>query len=150
MKKILTAVISAAVLVPMFAFASVDINLLGGSVTVVRGTSYVEPGYSANSTVDGNITGNVSVTNPGTLVPGSFLITYNVTDSVLDSATASRGLTVLGSGGGMIFCSGPLAPGWNTSVPDGNCGSKTLFVPFNSPLKDGSKCEFFMGCMDVK
>lgn len=30
-----------------------------------------------------------------------------------------------GNGGGNIYCSGPLAPGWNVSLPGGGCGGTT-------------------------
>lgn len=150
MKKFAAILVSVLAFAPMFALASVNIDLSGGAVSVTRGSSYVEPGYSALSTIDGDVTGNVSVTNPGTGTVGKFTILYSVTDSALDTATASRDLTVMGGGSGMIFCSGPMAPGWNTSLPDGGCNSQTQFVSFGGPLKDGTKCEFFMGCMDVK
>jgi hypothetical protein len=51
-------------------------------VTLEVGTPYVEPGYTASDTYDGDITGNVVVT--GTVnhaIPGSYILRYNVSDS---------------------------------------------------------------------
>jgi hypothetical protein len=47
-------------------------------------------------------------------------------------------------GAGMIYCSGPEAPGWNVSLPDGGCGSSETYLPPGSP-----QCPIFdrQGCM---
>lgn len=153
----LTGAIAALVL-PLSAFASVSISLTGGAVTVTQGSSYTEPGYSANSSVDGNITSSVNVSNPGTNSVGTFSVGYSVTDSALDTATASRSLTVVADngGGGMIFCSGPSAPGWRVDLPGGGCpGQKGTYVPYGAPLtrkvvmygSTGNTCPFIGGCM---
>lgn len=138
----------AALLAPSFAFASVSIDLSGGPVTVSQGHSYNEPGYSAFSTVDGDITGSVNVSVPDTSLPGVFQVGYDVADSALDTATAFRTLTVVGGGGTMPFCSGPLAPGWHMGVDGGGCGGwGTLILP--GQALGSYTCPIFvlMGCL---
>lgn len=146
--------IAGLLLAPMLAFASVGITLTGGNVTVSQGQTYNEPGYSAFSTFDGNITSNVAVSGVDTSV-GSHTISYNVTDSNLDSASAFRTLTVLSSGSLMPFCSGPMAPGWNVGLSGGGCGGTGMVVMAGASLPDATKfggtktCPFWFpsGCM---
>jgi len=126
------------------SFAAVDINLVGGSVSVQQGSSYSEPGYSAFSTVDGDVTGNVAVSNPGTGAVGTFLVGYSVTDSNLDTATAFRSLTVTGGSSVMPYCSGPMAPGWRAGVAGGGCGGTDTTVAAGT---EGCPWFFFSGCM---
>lgn len=128
MKKILSIVLGVAVLLPSIAFASVGITLTGGNVVITQGQSYSEPGYSAFSTVDGNITSLVNVSGGGSTV-GTYTIGYSVTDSTLASASASRTLTIRGSGSVMPFCSGPMAPGWQVGIDGGGCGGHGHFIP---------------------
>lgn len=130
MKKILTALAVAALLAPTFAFAAVNITLSGGSVTVQQGTSYNEPGYSAFSSSDGDITGSVTTTGPNTGVIGSSGVSYSVTDSAFNTATAFRSVSVVGApAGAMPYCSGPMAPGWNMGLLGGGCGGTGMWVP---------------------
>ncbi|TDU71199.1 PA14 domain-containing protein [Prosthecobacter fusiformis] len=73
------------------------ITLTGGSnVTVNVGSSYVDPGFSAQDLEDGNLTG--SVTTQGTVdttKPGTYVIRYVVTDSSGNqSVVATRQVTV--------------------------------------------------------
>lgn len=149
MKKIITAIATGAMLLPMAAFASVDLTLFGADpVTVLQGQSYSEPGYSANSSVDGDITSLVSVSSVDTSVSGSFTIDYSVTDSALDTATAQRGLIVASGGGTMPYCSGPLAPGWQAGVAGGGCGGTEIVLRAGqSVFKDGvlHECPIWYG-----
>ena len=73
------------------------ITLNGGStVTLLQGTPYVEPGYSAIDNVDGNITGSVTVTgsvDENTL--GNYTLTYSVTDSNNNLASVQRVVVVV-------------------------------------------------------
>lgn len=147
MKKIISLVL-ALFLVPTLAFASVGINLNGGDMRVTQGSTFQEPGYSAFSSFDGDITSSVAVSNPGTGQAGVFTITYSVTDSNLDSASASRTLTVMGAGG-QTYCFGPTAPGWDTNLPDGGCGKKVFSgeTMFGSVKYD---CPFFIAQCVIK
>jgi len=72
------------------------ITLLGANpVTLTVGGTYTEPGYTANDTEDGDITGSVVINNGGldTSVVGTYTITYSVTDS--GSLTDSKTRTVI-------------------------------------------------------
>ena len=46
------------------------------------------------------------------------------------------------SGGNLLFCSGPMAPGYHVGVVGGGCGGNTTYVPYN-----GTSCLFGQGCM---
>lgn len=50
-------------------------------------------------------------------------------------------------GGGLVYGSGPMAPGWNVSLPGGGVGSSENYTPYQKTLPDGSQCEFYSGCM---
>ena len=66
------------------------ITLLGDDpVTIPVGGTYTEPGFTATDNVDGDITGNVIVTGgPVTTdAPGTFLLSYNVSDAAGNAAT---------------------------------------------------------------
>lgn len=45
------------------------------------------------------------------------------------------------TGGGLVYGSSPMAPGWNVNLPDGGQGG-SIFMPFN-----GTTCPFNQGCM---
>ena len=134
MKKIVGVLALSLSLVPALAFASVGITLSGGNPDSVRvGTTYSDPGYSANSSFDGDITGSVSFSGVNTSVRGTTVRTYTVTDSNGDTATASRTVLVWGDGGStQPYCSGPTAPGWRTDLPGGGCGGTAHWFPTGS------------------
>ena len=84
----------------IFAQDTVSITLKGDTglldtMKVEQGYSYTEPGYSANSSVYGDITKDVIVTSKmvgGTasfnnLVPGTYVFSYNVMDAAGNKAT---------------------------------------------------------------
>jgi hypothetical protein len=64
------------------------ITLIGtGSITLEVWTSYVDAGATANDDQDGNITANIVTVNPvNTWLVWTYTITYNVSDSTLNSA----------------------------------------------------------------
>lgn len=67
------------------------ITLTGGIISVGIGQTYVEPGYSATDNVDGNLTGNVMVGgNLDTSALGTYMITYDVSDTAGNSAIQER------------------------------------------------------------
>ena len=54
------------------------------------------------------------------------------------------------AGGGLVYGSGPLAPGWNVSKVGGGVGSSETWVPQGTPVSFGAgmvPCPFFNGCM---
>jgi methionine-rich copper-binding protein CopC len=59
------------------------INLLGdATVTITQGDSYTDAGATATDNVDGDISNNITVTNPvDTLTQGTYTVQYNVTDN---------------------------------------------------------------------
>src|SRR5690606_25990640 len=66
-------------------------------MTLNTGQTYVEPGATAIDDVDGNIP-NSSITKTGTVnvnVPGTYHVTYTVTDSSGNTATAVRTINVI-------------------------------------------------------
>lgn len=73
-----------------------EIRLYGDTnLTIVQGSSYNEPGYSAWDLGDGDVTKQIQITGSvNTLVPGSYMITYTVTDSNGNEANATRIITV--------------------------------------------------------
>ena len=57
------------------------------SVTVEAATSYADTGASANDNIDGDISNSVTTVNSVDInVPGTYLVTYNVTDSAGNAA----------------------------------------------------------------
>ena len=146
---LISAVLAFSFLIPAAAFAdsTVSISLLGANPqTVYAGNSYVEPGFTAVSSTDGDITDSVIASFVNMSVPGWTDRQYIVTDSTGADASADRSIDVLGTGGAMPFCSGPSAPGWNVSLPGGGCGSAFTFVAYQKPDGDGTTCQFFNGC----
>lgn len=64
-------------------------------ITITAGTAYTEPGYSARDNCDGDITARVSVEGfVKTNVPGTYTLTYSVTDAYGNTATATRTVIV--------------------------------------------------------
>lgn len=65
------------------------ISLTGNSpITVVVNTPYVDPGATADDNVDGDITANIiaNTSNVNTAVVGSYVVTYNVSDTAGNTA----------------------------------------------------------------
>lgn len=95
-------------------------------ITINAGTKYVEPGYTAVDNCDGDIkhlvtvSGNVNIWSAGT-----YTLTYTVSDSYGNSATATRKVNVkaVETGGG----------GGNTNV-DGT--GKTIYLTFDDGPSD--------------
>ncbi len=95
------------------------ITLLGSNIILEVEDAYVEPGYTASDNKDGNITSNVSVSsNVNTFIPGSYTITYSVSDTAANSTFATRTVdviqtetdcTLVGSGGTCDVITSPIA-----------------------------------------
>lgn len=75
-----------------------EITLLGGdSVTVQAGSDYEELGYTATDNVDGDLTAFVEVTGEyDKYLPGTYSMTYTVTDAHGNTATVVREVVVEG------------------------------------------------------
>ena len=86
------------------------------------GTPYNDPGATANDDIDGDLSANILVTNnvdPNTL--GSYTVSYAVSDSSGNSATASRTVEVINT-----------SPPTITILGD-NPASHALGTPYNDP-----------------
>lgn len=84
------------------------ITLSGGDVTVEYQGSYIEPGYSAFDSLDGDLTSSVVISGSvNTSVLGFYTLSYNVSDSNSNSATEkSRTVYVLDTTPPVITLSG--------------------------------------------
>lgn len=72
------------------------ITLSGGNRTLTEGDTWVDPGYSATDNMDGDLTAEVTITGTvNTATPGSYTLTYSVTDAAGNTGTATRTVTVL-------------------------------------------------------
>ena len=86
LKRLVTVMDTAA---PELVLAGAD------TVTVFTGDSYLEPGYSAVDNYDGDMSQLVQVSgNVNTDSPGTYTVTYTVTDASGNTATASRTVVV--------------------------------------------------------
>lgn len=71
------------------------IKLTNGDISLFVGDIYVEPGYIANDTYDGNLTDKVKVINNINMnTPGKYTIEYQVEDSSGNTAVEIRNVTV--------------------------------------------------------
>lgn len=65
------------------------------SMSINAGTAYMEPGYTANDNIDGDITDRVEISGSVNIYhAGTYTLTYTVTDSNGNQATAQRTVTV--------------------------------------------------------
>lgn len=155
MKKIFSAFVVVALFVaPTLAFADVGITLNGANPqTVFQNQPYVDPGFNAFSTVNGNVTASVVTSDVNTLAAGNTSRIYSITDvdntdplnPVTSTAETTRDIIVQSIGGSLLYCSSQMAPGYTVGQPHGgaNCPQSTpTWVPFN-----GVSCAFMQGCM---
>ncbi len=67
-----------------------------GEVTIIVGTEYAEPGYAAQDTVDGDLTGTVQIQGSVDIqFPGEYTLVYTVTDAAGNTTQAERKVTVV-------------------------------------------------------
>ncbi len=100
------------------------ITLTGdGSITLDAGVSYKEPGFTATDNVDGDLTDKVQVSGSVDIYhAGTYTLTYTVTDSFGNTATAERTVTVkaikqpgtVNPGGKVIYLTFDDGPGKHT------------------------------------
>lgn len=83
---------------------------LNGSpqVSVECGDAWVEPGWTASDNIDGDLTAQVSVTDPvNSSVPGIYTIVYSVSDAAGNSSSVSREVTVQDTLAPVVAVPGP-------------------------------------------
>ena len=82
--------------VPYYDPIPPEITLEGNAdMAITTGTFYQEPGYSALDNVDGDLTGQVQVDGEvDWLTPGTYSVTYTVTDGYENTTTATRTVEV--------------------------------------------------------
>jgi hypothetical protein len=72
------------------------ITLMGNdTILLPKGTVYTEPGATAFDNEDGDLTGAIQITGTvDTSIPGTYIITYTVTDASGNTATTTRTIIV--------------------------------------------------------
>lgn len=85
-----TVVVAADTVAPI-------ISLLGRNPeSIWQGDEFADPGATATDDVDGDITANIVITgNVDINVPGSYVLTYSVTDAAGNSASKTRNVQVI-------------------------------------------------------
>ena len=104
-----------------------ELQLQGDSrITITKGGSFSEPGYTATDNCDGDLTANVQISGEvNTGKTGTYTLTYYVEDSYGNSATATRTVVVKAK-----------TKTQNTVVPNG----KVIYLTFDDgPSKYTSK-----------
>lgn len=97
------------------------------TITLTVGQLYLDPGFTASDNVDGNISSKVVVNDSAvnTSKAGTYMVTYSVSDSAGNKATATRTVTVQNlppSSGGSV--SPPPSSGSSpTALPASGSGS---------------------------
>ena len=89
------ATLASAPAVPVDKTAPVLTMTGSQTMTISQGTAYTEPGYKAVDDVDGDITSKVTVTGTVNVnTPGTYTLTYTVSDAAGNKNTATRTITV--------------------------------------------------------
>ena len=66
------------------------------TITLKQGEAYIEPGYTAIDNVDGDITNKVVTTGTVNVnVPGTYTLTYTISDAAGNKSTAARAVQVI-------------------------------------------------------
>jgi hypothetical protein len=150
MKKLLTAFALAALFAPVAALADSTITATTdtGSFVSPSGTLTVPTGADQLFTIRANDGFTLtSVSLDGAPQPLGSVDFVGVDADTVDHTLFVSSQANAPTGGTMPWCSGPLAPGYNVSLPGGGCGQTTSLVPYNHPLGDGTLCPFNNGCM---
>lgn len=81
------------------------ITLTGGStITINKGSAFIEPGYRAIDNVDGDISSKVVVTGSvNTGVIGTYILTYTVSDIAGNTSSVTRTVHVVGNKANFSF-----------------------------------------------
>lgn len=110
------------------------ITLLGSSpVNMYQNATYSDAGATASDSYDGDITSSIVTTNPvNVATPGTYTVTYNVSDAAGNAATqVTRTVIVNGAGGG-VSGGGPLSVGYVNSGGGGGWTYQPATIPTDS------------------
>jgi large repetitive protein len=110
-----------------------------GSLAIQCGSTYTDAGATASDICDGNLTASIITVNPvNTAIPGSYTVTYNVSDGVANAAaqvtrtvnvvdTTPPTITLLGSSPVTLQCGGTYSDAGATAT-DGCNGNLTASI----------------------
>lgn len=140
MKKTIVALtVAGSLFSPIAALAyTIDAGASQGGSISPAGSVIVAPGFSQFFNIGaqgGNHVVSVSVDGASVGTPSEYLFD-NVSADHSIFVTAASNLS-----GGLLYCSGPMAPGWNVSLPNGGCPlpvQRTYAPSFTVVEKDGS------------
>lgn len=137
-KFLAVAVAAALFMGPAAAFADSNVTASAGAHASVSpaGTTFVATGATQTFTFGADHGYSVSgVTFDGSSLGavGSFGFTGDLTDHSINVTAQGDG------GGGMIYCSGPSAPGYRVDLPGGGCGGTSIFVARGATISIPSK-----------
>ncbi len=132
MNKIISVLLAGALFAPFVAAASSTVVAIGGAGVSVTpsGTVVVPTGVTQTFspfTSTGYVLSSVSLDGVAQAL-GSVDFTGLAIDPVTHDLTFGATASIVG-GGTMPFCSGPMAPGWNVSLPGGGCGGTATYIP---------------------
>lgn len=104
------------------------------TITINVGSSYSDPGYSAVDSLGNNITSRVNVSgNVNTNNPGTYYITYSVTDSYRNKASVSR--TIIVKSTTIALTAITLTPNYLELSPNTSKTLTVIYSPSNATDK---------------
>ena len=103
------------------------LSLLGANpLQWIAGTPFVDPGATASNSCAGDLTGSIQVTGTvNTAVPGSYTLTYSVTDPTGNSTTSKRTVLVV---------SAPSLGGFAESIVSNNPVTATVTAQLSATV----------------
>jgi hypothetical protein len=141
------AIVSLVLLFPLISFADSTVIATAGAGANVSpsGTVTVPTATTQTFSIGADQGFRVSdVSLDGTSVGPVGSVDFTGIDA--DAVTHTLDVSATSIGGGQLpYCSGPMAPGWNVSLPGGGCGGTAKWVPAGS---DGCPFWFPEGCME--
>ncbi|GHU08160.1 hypothetical protein FACS189431_3910 [Alphaproteobacteria bacterium] len=80
-------------------------------MTISQGSTFTDPGATASDAIDGDISGSITSTNNLNInTPGTYTVTYSVTNSFGLTATATRTIMVVANTGTNFTCTNAVQP----------------------------------------
>jgi surface protein len=99
------------------------------SITLTVGDTYTEQGATANDNVDGNISNNIVTTGTvNTSTPGTYTVTYTVTDAASNTTTVVRTIIINSQTTGNIYFENGTCKCPNANVGDTLTINGTLYT----------------------